>query len=189
MVFHVLNRGVARMQVFEKAGDYQAFERVLKETLEEAPMRICAYCLMPSHWHMLVWPEHDGADWRPAAEYARHTLDTPETPILCISPYIEAQPPVWRPDYPMPGFLYAQLVAYPLRGREYLLPFQPSDEARGYMATLAINILPRFRRFLIYGSKAQAEYWREWLAGRPDFETWRSEKRDFGGLRVIVFDR
>jgi putative transposase len=60
MVFHVLNRGVARMQVFEKAGDYQAFERVLKETLQEAPMRICAFCLMPNHWHLLVWPEHDG---------------------------------------------------------------------------------------------------------------------------------
>ena len=28
------------MQVFEKAGDYEAFERVLKETLEEAPMRV-----------------------------------------------------------------------------------------------------------------------------------------------------
>jgi putative transposase len=60
MVFHVLNRGVARMQLFEKAEDYQAFEGVLEETLEEAPMRICAYCLMPSHWHLLVWPEGDG---------------------------------------------------------------------------------------------------------------------------------
>lgn len=60
MVFHVLNRGVARMQVFEKTGDYQAFEHVLKEALEESPMRICAYCLMPNHWHLLLWPEHDG---------------------------------------------------------------------------------------------------------------------------------
>jgi len=48
------------MQVFEKAGDHQAFERVLKETLDESPMRICAYCLMPNHWHLLLWPEHDG---------------------------------------------------------------------------------------------------------------------------------
>ena len=60
MVFHVLNRGVARMQVFEKAGDYEAFERVLSQTLPETPMRICAYCLMPNHWHMVVWPERDG---------------------------------------------------------------------------------------------------------------------------------
>jgi len=60
MVFHVLNRGIARMQLFEKTGDYEAFERVLSETLQEAPMRICSYCVMPNHWHMLVWPEHDG---------------------------------------------------------------------------------------------------------------------------------
>ena len=44
----------------EKTGDYQAFEHVLKEALEESPMRICAYCLMPNHWHLLLWPEHDG---------------------------------------------------------------------------------------------------------------------------------
>ena len=59
-MFHVLNRGVARMQLFEKTGDYEAFERVLSETLQEAPMRICSYCVMPNHWHMLVWPERDG---------------------------------------------------------------------------------------------------------------------------------
>ena len=59
MVFHVLNRGVARMQLFEKEGDFQAFERVLQDTLKLAPMRICAYCLMSNHWHFLLWPEHD----------------------------------------------------------------------------------------------------------------------------------
>ena len=48
------------MQVFEKAGDYEAFERVLAKTLAEAPMRIWAYSVMPNHWHLLVWPEHDG---------------------------------------------------------------------------------------------------------------------------------
>ena len=42
MVFHVLNRGVARMQLFEKAADYQAFEQVLRDTLDQSPMRICA---------------------------------------------------------------------------------------------------------------------------------------------------
>jgi putative transposase len=60
MVFHVLNRGVGRMQLFEKAADFQAFERVLEETCEETPIRICAYLLMPNHWHLLLWPQHDG---------------------------------------------------------------------------------------------------------------------------------
>ena len=60
MVFHVLNRGVARMQLFEKGADYQAFEQVLRETLDQSPMRICAYAVMPNHWHLLLWPECDG---------------------------------------------------------------------------------------------------------------------------------
>ena len=51
MVFHVLNRGVARMRLFEKAADYQAFEQVLQDTLDQSPMRICAYAVMPNHWH------------------------------------------------------------------------------------------------------------------------------------------
>lgn len=60
MLFHVLNRGVARMALFEKPADYQAFEEVISETREASPMRICAYCLMPNHWHLLLWPENDG---------------------------------------------------------------------------------------------------------------------------------
>ncbi len=59
-MFHVLNRGVGGAALFEKDMDYQAFERVMFETLPDAPMRICGYCLMPNHWHLLLWPEHDG---------------------------------------------------------------------------------------------------------------------------------
>lgn len=60
MIFHVLNRGVGRRSLFEKDADYEAFERVLDETLRTAPMRICAYSLMPNHWHFVVWPQRDG---------------------------------------------------------------------------------------------------------------------------------
>ena len=51
MVFHVLNRGVGRMRLFHSDGDYVAFENILEETLAVQPMRVCAYCLMPNHWH------------------------------------------------------------------------------------------------------------------------------------------
>lgn len=33
LVYHVLNRAVARLPLFEKDGDYDAFERVLSEAL------------------------------------------------------------------------------------------------------------------------------------------------------------
>ena len=58
-VYHVLNRGVGRNRIFSKDADYEAFENVLEETLERRPMRICAYCLMPNHWHLVLWPEGD----------------------------------------------------------------------------------------------------------------------------------
>jgi putative transposase len=60
MVFRVLNRGVGRRTLFDKAPDFLAFERVVEETLRTCPMRICAYCLLSNHWHFVVWPERDG---------------------------------------------------------------------------------------------------------------------------------
>jgi putative transposase len=48
IVFHVLNRGVGRGAIFEKHGDYLAFEKVLDETLRIRPTRLCAYCLLPN---------------------------------------------------------------------------------------------------------------------------------------------
>jgi len=60
MLFHVLNRGVGRMQIFRTEEDYDAFQRVIEETLRVAPIRVCAYCWMPNHWHFVLWPERDG---------------------------------------------------------------------------------------------------------------------------------
>ena len=60
MVFHVLNRGADRRTLFVEDQDFLAFERVLEETLRTRPMRLCAYCLMSTHWHFVVWPERDG---------------------------------------------------------------------------------------------------------------------------------
>ena len=59
-VFHVLNRSVGRAELFKKDGDYAAFEKALREGLEWQPMRGLAYCLMPNHWHLVVWPRRDG---------------------------------------------------------------------------------------------------------------------------------
>src|SRR5467141_411701 len=60
MVFHVLNRAVARHAIFQKDGDYEAFERVFAEALEKHPIRVLSYCLMPNHWHLVLWPAREG---------------------------------------------------------------------------------------------------------------------------------
>jgi putative transposase len=58
-VYHVLNRAVGRATIFDKSGDYAAFEKVLREAQDWLPMRVLAYCLLPNHWHMVVWPKGD----------------------------------------------------------------------------------------------------------------------------------
>jgi len=59
-VYHVLNRANARMSIFEDQCDYAAFEKVLLEAVERTKTRLLAYCLMPNHLHLLVWPRKDG---------------------------------------------------------------------------------------------------------------------------------
>lgn len=56
-VFHVLNRAVARLPIFEKPEDYAAFMRAVEETWEIVPLPIYAMVAMPNHWHFVVRPE------------------------------------------------------------------------------------------------------------------------------------
>ncbi len=59
-VYHALNRASARATMFEGHDDYRRFEQVLDEARARTGMRILAYCLMPNHWHLVLWPEADG---------------------------------------------------------------------------------------------------------------------------------
>jgi putative transposase len=45
---------------FMRRGDYQAFVTLLSDATERIPMRILGYCLMPNHFHLALWPYHDG---------------------------------------------------------------------------------------------------------------------------------
>src|SRR5450756_507831 len=57
--FHVLNRGVGRQTLFSGEADYLAFQRVLQEARQHVPMRLLSFCVMPNHWHLVVWPNGD----------------------------------------------------------------------------------------------------------------------------------
>jgi putative transposase len=59
-VYHVLNRANARMRIFDKPHDYEAFERILQQAVRRVRMRLLAYCVMPNHWHLVLWPREDG---------------------------------------------------------------------------------------------------------------------------------
>ena len=59
-LYHALNRSNARSLIFEDDEDYAAFERTLGEAVTRHDMRFLAYCLMPNHFHLVVWPRLDG---------------------------------------------------------------------------------------------------------------------------------
>jgi putative transposase len=60
LVYHVLNRRVGRLSLFQKPADYIGFEKILKEAHDRTGVRLLAYCLMPNHWHLLLWSKTDG---------------------------------------------------------------------------------------------------------------------------------
>src|SRR5689334_2176906 len=61
LVYHVLNRVVGRGRLFKDEADYLAMERVIAQTHKRLPtMRLVSYCLMPNHWHLVLWPRADG---------------------------------------------------------------------------------------------------------------------------------
>ncbi|MGE0464713.1 MAG: transposase [Vicinamibacterales bacterium] len=56
-ILHLVNRGNDRKRLFHADRDYEAFLELISETRTRCPMRLLAYCLMPNHWHMVVWPD------------------------------------------------------------------------------------------------------------------------------------
>src|SRR3989338_4462132 len=59
-VYHVINRANGRQTIFHKKEDYLPFEQLLTEAKELNGMPILAYVLMTNHWHLVLYPRHDG---------------------------------------------------------------------------------------------------------------------------------
>lgn len=58
--YHAINRGNGRMTVFHNSKDYDYFVNLMTSANKRIPMRILAYCLMPNHFHLVLWPFIDG---------------------------------------------------------------------------------------------------------------------------------
>jgi len=60
MVYHGLNRANFGTALFKKQEHYGDFLALLAESLAWVPVRVLAYCLMPNHWHLVLYPRADG---------------------------------------------------------------------------------------------------------------------------------
>ncbi|WP_345325914.1 transposase [Novipirellula rosea] len=60
-MYHAINRGNNRQEIFHKPEDYEAFLRTLSEGLGNYLVDLFSFCLMPNHWHLVLRPRKDGA--------------------------------------------------------------------------------------------------------------------------------
>ncbi len=60
IVYHVLNRANARLRLFRAEAEYELFLAVLAAAHERVSMRTIGYCVMPNHWHLVLWPRAEG---------------------------------------------------------------------------------------------------------------------------------
>jgi putative transposase len=60
LVYHVLNRANAGLNIFRSKVEYAAFVEALAEAHARVPVRLLGFCLMEDHWHLLVWPRKNG---------------------------------------------------------------------------------------------------------------------------------
>jgi putative transposase len=55
---HVTQRGARRLETFLEPGDYAAYKTLLMECCAKAGTEVWAWCLMPSHVHLILVPAH-----------------------------------------------------------------------------------------------------------------------------------
>lgn len=145
--------------------------------------------IFAGNWKNL-WPEHHNSDWRGAANAVNALKLPPSVPVICPSPFIEARPPEWTPDYKMPGFLYSHLLVYPVRGNAVLFPFADSPEAEQYAAALTHGAIPAVGRFVIFGGNQVTHFWRDWFENRPELAGWsHRELGQFLDVHAVLFER
>ena len=58
--YHVVNRGNGGAAVFRKRADYLRFTEMMSQACERLPLRVVCWCLMPNHFHLVLWPHRDG---------------------------------------------------------------------------------------------------------------------------------
>lgn len=59
--FHIYNRGVNKLPIFIETRNYEYFLERLRDKQKENMLEVVAYCLMPNHFHLLVFQKQQRA--------------------------------------------------------------------------------------------------------------------------------
>jgi putative transposase len=56
LIYHVIDRGNGRQDVFHKEADFEAFLEALGDLKKRKPFELYGYCLLNNHFHLLLRP-------------------------------------------------------------------------------------------------------------------------------------
>ena len=76
-IYHVYNRGISDVRVFRSADNYRFFLRRFEQYVS-SHAALLAYCLMPTHFHLLIFVKEDQPSHHPVEPFTRlrsNTLD------------------------------------------------------------------------------------------------------------------
>jgi putative transposase len=59
--YHIYNRGVNKQAIFSREENYHFLVQRMQKYLPFYPISVIAYCLMPNHYHMLLFANQDGS--------------------------------------------------------------------------------------------------------------------------------
>jgi putative transposase len=60
MLYHIINRSNGKVKLFHTDDDYKHFEKLLQDGKDMVDIQIVGYCIMPNHWHLVLYPKRDG---------------------------------------------------------------------------------------------------------------------------------
>ena len=59
VIYHVINRANGRTTIFHTEKEYRHFISLVQEARNLTDMHILGYCIMPNHWHFILYPQTD----------------------------------------------------------------------------------------------------------------------------------
>lgn len=141
--YHVINRGNGRVKVFRSPDDYESFVSLLSGAAARVGGRVLAYCVMPNHFHLVLWPRKDGdlsrfMQWLLTAHVRRHHREH------------HGSGHVWQ----------GRFKAFPIEQNEHLLTVLRYVEGHALRA----GLVDRAESW----AWSSARWWRE-RRGRPEF--------------------
>ena len=157
--YHVINRGNGRRAVFHKDGDYQAFVKAIAHACIEVPMRVLGYCLMPNHFHLVVWPEKDGA----LSQWMHWVLNTH---VRRYHQHYHSSGHIWQgrfKDFPIEADEHLLTVLRYVERNPVRANLVRSAQQWPWSSARPVGEDPAAARFLVPGPVNRPRNWLEWV--------------------------